>query len=64
MYVDPRDRRRPRHPPDLGEPVKKQLLEVASELHNRGKKTMDKEESQFMESEQFQRIGRLLMRLE
>ncbi len=43
---------------------KKQLLEGASELFTRGKKTRDKEEVQAKEAELFQQIGRLQMELE
>ena len=43
---------------------KKQLLEGASELFTRGKKTIDKEEGQAKEAELFQQIGRLQMELE
>ena len=43
---------------------KKQLLEGASELFTRGRKTRDKEEGQAREAELFQQIGRLQMELE
>ena len=43
---------------------KKQLLEGASDLFNRGKKTKDKEEGQAKEAELFKQIGRLQMELE
>ena len=43
---------------------KKQLLESASELFSRGKKTNDKAEGQAKEAELFQQIGRLQMELE
>ena len=43
---------------------KKQLLEGASDLFNRGKKTKDKEEGQAKEAELLQQIGRLQMELE
>lgn len=43
---------------------KKQLLEGASELFTRGKKTKDKDEGQAKEAELFQQIGRLQMELE
>jgi putative transposase len=43
---------------------KKQLLEGASELFTRGKKSKDKEEGQTKEAELFQQIGRLQMELE
>ena len=43
---------------------KKQLLEGASELFTRGRKTRDKEEGQAKEAELFQQIGRLQMELE
>ncbi|MFN9547538.1 MAG: transposase [Cyanobacteriota bacterium] len=43
---------------------KKQLLDGASELFTRGKKTKDKEEGQAKEAELFQQIGRLQMELE
>ena len=43
---------------------KKQLLEGASELFTRGKKSKVKEEGQAKESELFQQIGRLQMELE
>ena len=43
---------------------KKQLLEGASELFTRGKKSKDKEEGQAKEAELFQQIGRLQMELE
>ena len=43
---------------------KKQLLESASDLFTRGKKTKDKEEGQAKEAELFQQIGRLQMELE
>jgi putative transposase len=43
---------------------KKQLLDGASELFHRGKKSKDKEEGQTKEAELFQQIGRLQMELE
>ena len=43
---------------------KKQLLESASELFTRGKKTETKAESQAKEAELFQQIGKLQMELE
>ena len=43
---------------------KKQLLEGASELFTRGKKTKDKDEGKAKEAELFQQIGRLQMELE
>ena len=43
---------------------KRQLLDGASELFKRGKKTKDKEEGQAKEAELFQQIGRLQMELE
>ncbi len=43
---------------------KRQLLDGASELFNRGKKTKVKEEGQAKEAELFQKIGRLQMELE
>jgi len=43
---------------------KRQLLDGASELFTRGKKTKDKEEGQAKEAELFQQIGRLQMELE
>ena len=43
---------------------KKQLLEGASDLFTRGKKTPAKDESQAKEAELFQQIGRLQMELE
>jgi putative transposase len=43
---------------------KKQLLEGASDLFTRGKKTKDKDEGQAKEAELFQQIGRLQMELE
>ena len=43
---------------------KKQLLEGASDLFTRGKKTQTKDESQAKEAELFQQIGRLQMELE
>ena len=43
---------------------KKQLLESASELFTRGKKTEAKAESQAKEAELFQQIGKLQMELE
>ena len=42
---------------------KRQLLEGASELFTRGKKSKDKEEGQAKEAELFQQIGRLQMEL-
>jgi transposase-like protein len=43
---------------------KKQLLEGASELFTKGKKTKDKGDGQGKEAELFQQIGRLQMELE
>jgi transposase len=43
---------------------KKQLLDGASELFTRGKKTKAKEEGQAKEAERFQQIGKLEMELE
>jgi transposase-like protein len=43
---------------------KRQLLDGASELFTRGKKSNDKEEGQAKEAELFQQIGRLQMELE
>jgi len=43
---------------------KRQLLDGASELFTRGKKTKDKEDGQAKEAELFQQIGRLQMELE
>jgi transposase-like protein len=43
---------------------KRQLLDGASELFPRGKKTKDMEEGQAKEAELFQQIGRLQMELE
>ena len=43
---------------------KKLLLEGASDLFTRGKKTQTKEESQAKEAELFQQIGKLQMELE
>jgi transposase-like protein len=43
---------------------KRQLLEGASELFTRGKKSKDKEEEQAKEAELFEQIGRLQMELE
>ncbi len=43
---------------------KRQLLDGASELFTRGKKTRNKEEGQAKEAELFQQIGRLQMELE
>jgi transposase-like protein len=43
---------------------KRQLLDGASELFTRGKKTKDQEEGQAKEAELFQQIGRLQMELE
>ena len=43
---------------------KRQLLDGASKLFNRGKKSKDKEEGQAKEAELFQQIGRLQMELE
>ena len=43
---------------------KRQLLDGASELFTRGKKTKDKEDEQAKEAELFQQIGRLQMELE
>ena len=43
---------------------KKQLLDGASELFTRGKKSKDKEEAQVKEAALFQQIGKLQMELE
>jgi hypothetical protein len=43
---------------------KRQLLENASELFGRGKKTKDKEAGEAKEAELFQQIGKLQMELE
>jgi putative transposase len=43
---------------------KKQLLEGASELFTRGKKSQTKDDTQAKEAELFQQIGRLQMELE
>ena len=43
---------------------KRQLLDGASELLTRGKKTQAKDEGQAKEAELFQQIGRLQMELE
>ena len=43
---------------------KKQLLDGASELFTRGKKSKDKEEGQAKEAALFQQIGKLQMELE
>jgi len=43
---------------------KRQLLDGASELFTRGKKSKDKEEGQAKEAELFQQIGKLQMELE
>ena len=43
---------------------KRQLLDDASELFTRGKKSKDKEEGQAKEAELFQQIGKLQMELE
>jgi putative transposase len=43
---------------------KKQLLECASELFTRGRKTKDRDEGQAKDAELFQQIGRLQMELE
>jgi putative transposase len=43
---------------------KRQLLDGASEMFTRGKKTKDKEDGQAKEAEIFQQIGRLQMELE
>ena len=43
---------------------KRQLLDGASELFTRAKKTKDKVEGQAKEAEQFQQIGRLQIELE
>ena len=43
---------------------KRQLLDGASELFTKGKKSMDTGESQAKEAELFQQIGRLQMELE
>jgi len=44
--------------------MRDRLLDGASELFTRGKKTKDKEEGQTREAELFQQIGRLQMELE
>ena len=43
---------------------KRQLLDGASELFTRGKKSKDKEEGQAKEAELFQQIGKLQIELE
>jgi transposase-like protein len=43
---------------------KRQLLDGASELFTRGKKSKDKKEGQAKEAKLFQQIGRLQMELE
>ncbi|MEB3201469.1 MAG: transposase [Synechococcus sp.] len=43
---------------------KRQLLDGASELFTRGKKSKDKDETQAKEAELFQQIGKLQMELE
>ena len=48
----------------LGADDLRQLLDGASELFTRGKKTKDKEEGQAKEAELFQQIGKLQMELE
>jgi transposase-like protein len=53
----------PVHPIQVSQ-WKKQLLEGASDLFNRGKKTQVKDESQAKEAELFQQIGKLQMELE
>ena len=51
--------------PNPGEQVEApQLLDGASELFTRGKKTKDKEEGQAKEAELFQQIGRVQTELE
>ena len=57
---DPGDRRRSRHPPDPGESVEEALLDGASELFTRGKKSKDQEGGR-QEAELFQQIGKLQM---
>ena len=44
--------------------LKRQLLDGASELFIRGKKSKNKEEGQAKEAELFQQIGKLQMELE
>jgi putative transposase len=51
------------HPIQVSQWIK-QLLEGASELFTRGKKTIDKEEGQAKEAELFQQIGLLQLELE
>jgi transposase-like protein len=51
------------HPIQLSQ-WKRQLLDGASELFTRGKKSNDKEEGQAKEAELIQQIGRLQMELE
>ena len=51
------------HPIQLSQ-WKQQLLDGASELFTKGKKSKDTGESQPKETEQFQQIGRLQMELE
>ena len=51
------------HPIQLSQ-WKRQLLDRASELFTRSKKTKDKEEGQAKETELFQQNGRLQMELE
>jgi transposase-like protein len=54
---------------DHGHPIqvsqwKRQLLDGASEVFTRGKKSKDKEEGQAKEADLFQQIGKLQMELE
>ena len=51
------------HPIEVSQ-WKKQLLDGASELFTRGKKSKEKEEGQAKEAELFQQIGKLQMELE
>ncbi len=50
--------------PLQGSQWKRQLLDGASKLFTRGKKSKDKEEGQAKEAELFQQIGRLQMELD
>jgi len=59
----PAARRSAIHPIQVSQ-WKRQLLDGASELFTRGKKSYDKEEGQAKEAELLQQIGRLQMELE